>query len=193
MREVMTKAGTDEEFSFFSPVPSEEFMRFKQSLGVETNKKPGDKSDEWLNVDLPIIQAQVDLRNTKKPSPNKGESFVSSAIIDNKGGIAFNALPIRTESVASSALGSFTGVKAFQGDLDAEWAQIQAVFNAGIRPSVQRISEYTAAAASSGLAGEKIDQVRSMLADILRRDEEAQKLASVDPALKGLLSALEAA
>jgi len=103
-------------------------------------------------------------------------------IINDKGGIAFNALPIQTESV-----------KAFQGDLNAEWAQIQAVFNAGIRPSVQRISEYTAAAASSGLAADKIDQVRSMLADILRRDEEAQKLASVDPALKGLLSALEAA
>ena len=117
---------------------------------------------------------------------------IGSSPID-KGGIAFNALPIHTESAASSALGSFSGVKAFQGDLNAEWAQIQAVFNAGIRPSVQRISEYTAAAASSGLAGEKIDQVRSMLADILRRDEEAQKLASVDPALKGLLSALEAA
>ena len=117
---------------------------------------------------------------------------IGSSPID-KGGIAFNALPIHTESAASSALGSFSGVKAFQGDLDAEWAQIQDVFNAGIRPSVQRISEYTAAAASSGLAGEKIDQVRSMLADILRRDEEAQKLASVDPALKGLLSALEAA
>ena len=117
--------------------------------------------------------------------------------VDTKGGIAFNALPIRTEYVASSAFGSFSGAKAFQGDLDAEWAQIQQVFNTGIRPSVQRISEYTAAVAGRGgtrsaPADEKIDQVRGMLADILRRDEEAQKLASVDPALKGLLSYLEA-
>ncbi len=107
------------------------------------------------------------------------------------GGIAFNALPIRTEAVASSVLGAFSGAKAFQGDLDAEWAQIQAVFNAGIRPSVQRISEYTAAAASSGLAGERIDQVRVMLADILRRDEEDKKMSPASADLKNLVTALE--
>ena len=59
-------------------------------------------------------------------------------------------------------------------------------------------SEYTAAVAGRGgtrsaPTDEKIDQVREMLADILRREEEAQKLTFVDPALKGLLSALEAA
>ena len=110
---------------------------------------------------------------------------------DNLGGIAFNALPIQTESVASSPMGAFSGIKAFQGDLDAEWGQIQTVFNAGIRPSVQRISEYTAAAASFGLAADKIDQVRGMLADILRRDEEDEKLPATQPAVKKLLSALE--
>ena len=120
----------------------------------------------------------------------------ASSSLANKGGIAFNALPIRTEAVASSALGSFPGTKAFQGDLDAEWAQIQAVFNAGIRPSVQRISEYTAAVAGRGgtrsaPTDEKIDQVRGMLADILRRDEEDEKLPATQPAVKKLLSALE--
>ena len=120
-----------------------------------------------------------------------GDVETSSSIVEKTGGIAFNALPIRTEAVASSVLGSFPGVKAFQGDLDAEWAQIQQVFNAGIRPSVQRISEYTAAAASSGLAGEKIDQARGMLADILRRDEEDARLPVAEPALKNLITALE--
>ena len=116
--------------------------------------------------------------------------------VDTKGGIAFNALPIRTEYVASSAFGSFSGAKAFQGDLDAEWAQIQQVFNTGIRPSVQRISEYTAAVAGRGgtrsaPTDEKIDQVRGMLADILRNDEANEKQHPAGSALKNLLVALE--
>ena len=113
----------------------------------------------------------------------ENEEIVPLAV-DNHGGIAFNALPIRTESVASSVLGSLSDIKAYQGDPKEEWAQIQAVFNAGIRPSIQRISEYTAASASSGLAGERIDQVRSMLADILRREEEDEKLFATEPAVK---------
>ena len=119
------------------------------------------------------------------------EEMIEKLSIGNKGGIAFNALPIQTEAVASSVSGSFSGVKAFQGDLNAEWAQIQQVFNAGIQPSVRRISEYAAAAASSGLAGERIDQVRAMLADILRREEEDEKLPPAEPALKNLITALE--
>ena len=120
----------------------------------------------------------------------ENEEIVPLAV-DNHGGIAFNALPIRTESVASSVLGSLSDIKAYQGDPKEEWAQIQAVFNAGIRPSIQRISEYTAASASSGLAGERIDQVRSMLADILRREEEDKKLSACSADLKNLVTALE--
>jgi len=125
-----------------------------------------------------------------------GDVKTFSSVLEKKGGIAFDALPIRTEAVASSVLGSFSGVKAFQGDLDAEWAQIQAVFNAGVRPSVQRISEYTAAVADRGgtrsaPADEKIDQVRGMLADILRRDEEDKKLSACSADLKNLVTALE--
>ena len=115
---------------------------------------------------------------------------IGSSPID-KGGIAFNALPIHTESAASSALGSFPGVKAFQGDIEAEWTQIQAVFNAGIRPSIDRISRYSLAAAAGPLAEEKIDQVRGMLADILRSEEEDAKLPATEPALKNLITALE--
>ena len=101
-------------------------------------------------------------------------------------------MPIQTETVASSVLGSFSAFNAFKGDLDAEWVQIQAVFNAGIRPSIQRLSEYTVAVSAGPLAEEKTVAVRGLLADILRSEEESQKLTPTDPALKGLLSALEA-
>lgn len=40
-------------------------------------------------------------------------------------------------------------------------------------------------------AEEEMNEVRGLLADILRREEEAQKLTPTDPALKVLLSALE--
>ena len=53
------------------------------------------------------------------------------------------------------------------------------------------MSEYTAAASASPLAQDKIDQVRGMLADILRREEEDDKLRLSEPALKKLLSDLE--
>ena len=42
------------------------------------------------------------------------------------------------------------------------------------------------------LAGEKIAEVRSTLADMLRREEEDEKSSATEPALKGLISALEA-
>ena len=139
-----------------------------------------------------IILREIMYRwNLSASSAVKDFSSSISSIAENKGGIAFTALPIQTESVASSALGALTGARAFRGDLDVEWVQIQAVFNAGIRPSVQRLSEYTAAASASPLAQDKIDQVRGMLADILRREEEDDKLRLSEPALKKLLSDLE--
>ena len=132
-------------------------------------------------------------RLEKKPD-SKGSSAVDSrnTVISAAGGIAFNALPIQTQAmpVVSSAITSnFKPLTSAQ--LDAEWAQIQAVFNAGIRPSIQRLSEYTATAAASHLAGDKIDQVRSMLADMLRREEESEKLISTEAACKQLLTFLE--
>ena len=122
------------------------------------------------------------------------ESYLDSieTFQNKKGGIDFAALPIQTESVASFASGYFPAANVFKGDLDSEWAQIQAVFNSGVRPSIQRISEYTIAAASSHMAGEEISQVRDMLIDILRSEEEDYELTFTDPALKVLFSALEA-
>ena len=123
----------------------------------------------------------------------KGASgSLSSPVADNKGGIAFNALPIQNRTRYFICWRTFPGSGAFKGDLNAEWGKIQQLFNSGIRPSIQRISEYTAAAAASPLAGDKIDQVRSMLADMLRREEEDEKLPATEPALKSLISALEA-
>ena len=166
---------------------------------VETEKKYG--------LDL-VKMMEKDETGNKKSLPGREGDGVGSLIsqtkkvsssltnvykegTDKKGGIAFNVLPIQTESVALSVLGSFPGANAFKGDQAAEWSQIQAVFNAGIRPSVQRISEYTAASASSALANERVDQVRVMLADILRRDEESEKLKPAEEALKQLLTQLE--
>ncbi|MEK6567267.1 MAG: hypothetical protein AABZ27_00830, partial [Candidatus Omnitrophota bacterium] len=130
------------------------------------------------------------------PFENNNSNTVNSSsssllASSDKGGIDFHALPIQIESVASSALGLFSALGALKGDLDAEWSQIQAIFNSGIRPSIQRISEYTAAAAASPLAEGKIDQVRVMLADILRRDEESERLTPAEESCKQLLRTLE--
>ena len=169
-----------------------------RDIGMHGSPSRLEYPESLVNVGISIRKGSDVIDNAiSLPAMQKIETggivdSVSSPTIDKElGGIAFNALPIQTESVASSALGSFSGSKAFQGDLDAEWAQIQTVFNAGIRPSIQRISEYTAAAVSSGLAGEKTDQVRAMLADILRRDEEDEKLRLSEATLKKLLSELE--
>ncbi len=152
------------------------YMARKESSGGEKNTQ--------------TISSALESKNTFVSSSVESGK-VPSLVLDKKGGIAFNALPIQTEAVASSVFGTLSGMRAFNGDLDAEWARIQAVFNAGIRPSVQRISEYAAAAATSLLAEEKIDQVRLMLADILRREEEEERLPATEPAVKNLIAVLE--
>lgn len=89
---------------------------------------------------IPAIKVLGELIKHEKLKPDKDhisvEDFGVSSAIDTKGGIAFNSLPIQTESVVSSVLGALPGWRAFRGDLDAEWVQIRAVFNAGIRPSI---------------------------------------------------------
>lgn len=111
---------------------------------------------------------------------------------EEPGGIDFHALPIQTESVSSSALGRFPASGVFKGDLDTEWAQIQTVFNAGIRPSVQRLVEFSAAAASSPAESRRKDDVLGLIADLLRRDEGSEAICPFDPVMKNLLAALQA-
>ena len=101
--------------------------------------KTGDISD------LPIKTNPWGFSFVKNSSP----LTTDLSAINEPGGIAFNALPIQTESVVSSALGALAGAHAFKGDLDTEWAQIQAVFNAGIRPSAQRLTDFSAASSAS--------------------------------------------
>ena len=114
------------------------------------------------------------------------------AFQNKKGGIDFAALPIVTQQIKS--LQSLSASPLFINpnlNLDAEWTQIQAVFNAGIRPSVQRLVEFSVTCASSPAESRRKEDVIGLIADFLRREEEAQKLTPTDPALKGLLSALE--
>ncbi|MDO8747980.1 MAG: 50S ribosomal protein L11 methyltransferase [Candidatus Omnitrophota bacterium] len=165
---------------------------------IQNPGKIDDKTVEAMDVSdpppesmgLPQLTHRL-LLEYKKSLRNKNFQVSSSINIDKTGGIDFHALPIQIESVASSVLGVFPAAHAFKGDMDAEWTQIQQIFNAGIRPSIQRLSEYTAAAASSSLASKRVDEVRAMLADILRRDEEYEKLSAAEPVLKELIAALE--
>jgi len=208
----VVKEGKKVKVSFVSPELSDKFGKEKELEAYDLGDLENSIGEEigYHNlgrVDIYINNRNIRNRNIQDLSLDKLLESGTEITIKSKttsspltaagrnqkdvGGIAFNALPIRTESAASSALGSFPGVKAFQGDIEAEWAQIQAVFNAGIRPSTQRMSEYTAAAASSGLSGERIDLVRAMLTDILRREEEDEKLSLDSSALKELLIALE--
>ena len=76
-------------------------------------------------------------------------------------------------------------------ELDAEWAQIQAVFNAGIRPSAQRLMDFAAAAGASPLASRRREDVLGLIADLLRRDEGSENIRPADPVLKNLLVILE--
>ena len=109
----------------------------------------------------------------------------------DKGGIDFRALPIETRQI--DGLGSFAGSPlAVNPDLDfeAEWGGIQAVFNAGIRPSARRLAEFAASAAASPLNSRRLDDLLGLITDLLRRDEEDEKLTPLDADLKDLLAYL---
>ena len=184
---------------FTGIAPKKEYMS-EFEKGLLNKLKDGKDLKESEIIELFSGRGMVLGASSPTQLPSKVDSLgklsdsqeqVSSAVA-NPGGIDMRALPIQTEAVALSALGAFPGTNAFQGDIDAEWAQIQQVFNAGIRPSIQRISEYSTAAVASPLAEDKIDQVRVMLADILRRDEESEKLSPAEESCKQLLRALEA-
>ena len=154
----------------------------------------GDKNKKLIDyIDKAIA-------NAKKGNPwwviSTGGSSTSSSIIPaaskDMGGIDMRVLPIVTQQINSlQSLVSSPLSLTPNLDLDAEWTQIQQIFNAGIQPSVQRLVEFSAAAASSLAESRRKDDVLGLIADLLRREEEDKKLTPTDPALKGLLSALE--
>ena len=119
------------------------------------------------------------------------ERAVSSAI-NKSGGVDFSALPIVTQQIKSLQSLSSSSLSINPNfDLDAEWAQIQQIFNADIQPSIQRLLEFSVAASSSPAESRRKEDVIGLIADLLRREEENKKLAPTDPALKVLLGALE--
>ena len=105
-------------------------------------------------------------------------------------------MPIQTQALpgVSSAAKFITHNSQFitsSKDLDAEWSQIQAMVNANIRPSPQRLVDYALAASSSLAYGDERDKLIGLCADILRNDEANEKQPAAEPALKNLLRALE--
>ena len=115
---------------------------------------------------------------------------------DELGGINFNALPIQIQTMPSVSSALTTGTVPKKAgtvpvNLDAEWAQIQAMVNAHIRPSPQRLVEYALAASSSLAYENERDKLIGLCADVLRNDEENEKLPATEPILKSLLTALE--
>ncbi len=134
---------------------------------------------------------------------NMGVAAVANSPLLNEnknahGGVDFAALPIVTEPTASgivpfsrmsNVLGS--GVLIDPARLDAEWAQIQAMVNAAIRPAPERLERYAASVSSSLDYPRARDKFVDLLADILRNDETSQRQPRLEPALRNILLALE--
>lgn len=145
------------------------------------------------NEDKSGIDTPLTTKNKSSSSLAVREHKIVPSTTNNPGGIDFHALPIVTQQIKSLQSLSASPLSINPNlDFDQEWSQIQAVFNAGIRPSVQRLVEFSAAAASSPAESQRVEDVLGLIADTLRREEEAQNLTPTDPALKGLLSVLEA-
>ena len=168
------------------------------AMGFDYNEKALYVADKNSRFGTKVIMKSFNSDGDKVNKNINGENInkpVSSDVVSQeagKGGIAFNSLPIQTESITSSALGALSGVRAFKGDLDAEWTQIQAVFNAGIRPSAQRLADFAAAACcASPLDSQRKEDILKLIAELLRRDEEGKGLVLIEPMLRNLLGALE--
>ncbi len=108
------------------------------------------------------------------------------------GGIALNSLPIQVHagSGVSSALTS--AIKPLSSaEMEAEWAQMQAMVNSAIRPSPERLERYAVSANSSLDYSQARDRLIGLFADILRNDETNQRQPLLEPALKNILLVLE--
>jgi hypothetical protein len=115
----------------------------------------------------------------------------TSSAVSGKGGIDFRALPIVTQPMLTTPKVnlSLPALSQWSINLDAEWRQIQNMLNAGIIPSSERIKEYLEASCQSKDCSQRIDNVLSCLADILRLEEE--QVALTEPELKQILVLLE--
>jgi len=111
---------------------------------------------------------------------------------DKKGGIDFRALPIINQPINAEIvkLNPVVLSRLNSINLDAEWAQIKDMVEAGIIPSSERMKEYVLASYSQQCLGGQMDKVLGCIADILRMEED--RAVDTDLKLTGLLVLIEA-
>lgn len=157
---------------------------FEQELGKLYGKA---RNNEFENLN----ELCEELKKLIELLINNSVAAKPLTISNDKGGIDFHALPIETrqidslQSLADSPLAINPNL-----DFEGEWRGIQMVFNAGIRPSARRMAEFAVSASASPLNSRRLEDLRGLVTDLLRRDEEDEKPAPVDPALKELLAIL---
>jgi precorrin-6B methylase 2 len=123
---------------------------------------------------------------------SQGDKLSSSdSPSSKKGGIDLRALPIVTQPMPAIPGVNLSAPPLSQHNinLDTEWQEIQNMLNAGIIPSCERIKEYLEASCQSQDCSQRVDNMLSCLADILRLEED--RVASTEPVLKELLVLLE--
>ena len=174
--------------------------KFEQDLGLLYGKA---RNEDAVNNDkskdpyqelckkLKALINEIKDSLAEETSQEVALSADSPATISPKGGIDFTRPDIVTRQ--TNGLQSLvSGPLSINPDLDfeAEWSGIQTVFNAGIRPSTRRMAEFAASVAGSPMNSRRLDDLLGLIADILRREEEDEKLIPSDPALKELLTNL---
>ncbi|MBI4707624.1 MAG: HEAT repeat domain-containing protein, partial [Candidatus Omnitrophica bacterium] len=164
-----------------------------------------EKSAKILGVNLtlqspPKVVSLVDARK-KKEAENiamVNTEYPVSSSADKKGGIDMRVLPIVTQPGMLSPVtshqspvsrGGLNLLYSTDGSLAKEWQAIERMFNGGITPSAQRIKEYLSNCCAVNNFDQEIDKVISLMADILRKQEE--ECCATDTGLKQFLVALE--
>ena len=151
-------------------------------------RKAGEEKEPVKDKNIYIKFAEEMIKKLKSASSGIGA----------KGGIAFNALPIQAQALPISSFAFPVTRNPFPArnlDLDQEWAQIQAMVKANIRPSPQRLVEYGLAVCRDRTMfcpyEEERDKLIGLCADVLRNEEVAEQLPPTEEAIKKLLKAIE--
>ncbi|MDD4899260.1 MAG: ATP-binding protein [Candidatus Omnitrophica bacterium] len=129
--------------------------------------------------------------------PQRYDEFVKSSweriaekFAMKQGGIDFRALPIITQPMSIPAaepnLAPFTRVKL---PVDPQWHEVTQMVEKGIVPSYQRIKDYLEESCNTPECQQKVNQVLSCIADILRLEEE--EVNPTAPVLHEILILLE--
>jgi len=107
------------------------------------------------------------------------------------GGIDFRSLPIVTQAMTnlSANISSSTISRLSSINLDEEWVSIERMVSSGIKPSTERIKEYTQASSVLGKMSQDKEKIILCIADILRQEEEQN--CETDPILRDILVVLE--